>query len=196
MPKNDEGEFELVLGNRQLLSGFFIVVILFGVFFAMGYIIGRHSSAESVAGPPITAVLPPSPAASTPSGNLPPGEAEVVSAAKPEVPSVVVPAEAPAEEPPKVTEAASKAAEEPVAPGLTVPTSGKVYIQVRMGQRPAVGGVIDALKRKGIQAFLAPGPDANTVRVLVGPFEDTSLMAKTRTEVQDAGFKDAFPKRF
>src|SRR5690349_22968156 len=44
MPRNDEGEFELVLGNRQLLSGFFIVVILFGIFFTMGYIVGRHSS--------------------------------------------------------------------------------------------------------------------------------------------------------
>src|SRR5215471_12336499 len=49
MPRNDEGEFELVLGNRQLLSGFFIVVILFGVFFTMGYIVGRHSS--PLAGP-------------------------------------------------------------------------------------------------------------------------------------------------
>ena len=44
MAKNEEGEFELVLGNRQLLSGFFIVVILFGVFFTMGYIVGRHST--------------------------------------------------------------------------------------------------------------------------------------------------------
>src|SRR5437588_12814025 len=44
MPKNETGEFELVLGNRQLLSGFAVVAILFGVFFAMGYIVGRNSS--------------------------------------------------------------------------------------------------------------------------------------------------------
>src|SRR4029079_18473288 len=44
MPRNDEGDFELVLGNRQLLSGFFIVVILFAIFFSMGYIVGRHST--------------------------------------------------------------------------------------------------------------------------------------------------------
>ena len=44
MPKNDEGEFELVLGNRQLISVFLIVVILLGVFFSMGYIVGRNSS--------------------------------------------------------------------------------------------------------------------------------------------------------
>ena len=40
MRNNETGEFELVVGNRQLLSGFFIVVMLFGVFFAMGYIVG------------------------------------------------------------------------------------------------------------------------------------------------------------
>src|SRR5581483_12189253 len=44
MKNNETGEFELVLGNRQLLSGFFIVVLLFGVAFAMGYIVGRNSS--------------------------------------------------------------------------------------------------------------------------------------------------------
>ena len=36
MPKNEDGEFELILANRQLLSVFFIVVVLLGVFFTMG----------------------------------------------------------------------------------------------------------------------------------------------------------------
>ena len=49
MPRNEtaelEGqEFELVLGNKQLLSVFFIVVILLGVFFTMGYVVGRNSA--------------------------------------------------------------------------------------------------------------------------------------------------------
>src|SRR5512138_2758136 len=44
MPKNEDGEFELVLGNKQLLSVFFIVAILIAVFFTMGYIVGRNSS--------------------------------------------------------------------------------------------------------------------------------------------------------
>ncbi len=44
MPRNVDGEFELVLGNRQLLSVFFIVVVLLGVFFTMGYIVGRNSA--------------------------------------------------------------------------------------------------------------------------------------------------------
>jgi outer membrane biosynthesis protein TonB len=46
MPTNEEGEFELVLGNKQLLSVFFVAVLLLGVFFIMGYIVGRNLSPE------------------------------------------------------------------------------------------------------------------------------------------------------
>src|SRR5580658_5449574 len=46
-----DGEKELVLGNKQLISLFFVVVALCGVFFAMGYMIGRKTSA------PVTANL-------------------------------------------------------------------------------------------------------------------------------------------
>ena len=76
MPRNEEGDFELVLGNRQLLSGFFIVVILFAIFFSMGYIVGRHSSPA-----PMTAAANQDPAplrAASPAGP-PPGQAEVVA---------------------------------------------------------------------------------------------------------------------
>src|SRR6476469_5979719 len=85
MPRNEEGEFELVLGNRQLLSGFFIVVILFGVFFTMGYIVGRASSPASLT---TTASATPAPApapaesvpARAPSDGPAPAHAEVVAA--------------------------------------------------------------------------------------------------------------------
>ena len=49
MARNDEGEFELVLGNRQLLSVFFILMVLMGVFFAMGYIVGRNNPSKEAA---------------------------------------------------------------------------------------------------------------------------------------------------
>ncbi len=49
MPTNEDGEFELILGNRQMMSVFFIVVILLGVFFTMGYIVGRNSSPVATA---------------------------------------------------------------------------------------------------------------------------------------------------
>src|SRR5690348_16352369 len=78
MPRNDEGEFEVVLGNRQLLGGFFIVVTLLAIFFSLGYIVGRHSAPEpmnaAAAGQDPVPVRPPSQA------GPPPGQAEVVPA--------------------------------------------------------------------------------------------------------------------
>ncbi len=47
MPRNDDGEMELVLGNKQLLSVLFILVVLLGVFFTMGYIVGRNNPSEA-----------------------------------------------------------------------------------------------------------------------------------------------------
>ncbi|MBI4906961.1 MAG: hypothetical protein HY820_25260 [Acidobacteria bacterium] len=47
MARTEDGEFELILGNKQLLSVFFIVVVLLGVFFSMGYIVGKNSVAPS-----------------------------------------------------------------------------------------------------------------------------------------------------
>jgi cytoskeletal protein RodZ len=38
------GEIEMALGNRQLLSIFFIVVALLGIFFTVGYIVGKSTS--------------------------------------------------------------------------------------------------------------------------------------------------------
>ena len=72
MPRNEDGEFELILGNKQLLSVFFIVVTLLAVFFAMGFIMGRSVNPVAEArkvdnGPsdkPIVVDAKPSPTAS------------------------------------------------------------------------------------------------------------------------------------
>lgn len=44
VPRNEVGEIEMALGNRQLLSVFFIVVALLGIFFTFGYIVGKSAS--------------------------------------------------------------------------------------------------------------------------------------------------------
>src|ERR1700735_1141587 len=46
-----EGEKELVLGNKQLMGLFFVVVALCGVFFAMGYMMGRPSAKTALGNP-------------------------------------------------------------------------------------------------------------------------------------------------
>jgi hypothetical protein len=55
MRNKETGEFELVVGDRQLLSGFFIGVLLLAVVFAMGYVLGQNSPRSSKAADVATA---------------------------------------------------------------------------------------------------------------------------------------------
>jgi hypothetical protein len=208
MPRNDDGEYELVLGNRQLLSGFFFVVVLFGIFFTMGYFVGRHSSAGTVnAGQP-AAQQPPAetasvPASTTAGSSVPePGKAQVMPVdgdAKASEPAVAAPVTTKPVETRPVESAETKsvpAAKPPVLPpppkaaaGSTVtPSPGDIYLQVSAPAPAAAGSVVETLKRKGINAVLAPGPDSTTVRVLVGPLVPADI-PDTRTQLENAGFK-------
>jgi DedD protein len=57
MRKNPDGQLELILENRQLLAVFFVIVGACGVFFSLGYIVGRNTFsgikvAQAAAGAP------------------------------------------------------------------------------------------------------------------------------------------------
>ena len=195
MSTNEEGEFELVLGNRQLLSGFFIVVVLFGLFFTMGYIVGRHSSPAPVSTASAVSQEPAS-AAPNPAAGPPPGQAEVVveQPKQPESPEPVTgtrPATAPPVTPQPTetrhtpTRASSDEVSEP-GPGT--------YLQVAAPKRSAAAGVVESLKNKSIAAVLAPGPNEDTVRVLVGPLDSASI-GKMKMDLESAGFKP-FTKKY
>jgi cell division septation protein DedD len=196
MAKNDEGEFELVLGNRQLLSGFFIVVVLFGLFFTMGYIVGRHSSPTSVSTASAVSQEPvPIP---NPSRGPAPGQAEVVvEQPKPSAPESPEPATGtrPATAPP-VTPQPTVTRRTEASPStfeVSEPVPG-VYLQVAAPKRSAAAGVVDSLKNKSITAVLAPGPNEETVRVLVGPLDSASI-GKMKLDLESAGFKP-FTKKY
>src|ERR1039458_4512932 len=81
----ETGEFELVLGNGQLLSGLFIVVLLFAVFFALGDVGGQNS--------PRSATLPD--AGASPATDRPRPVASQQPAAQPPAAGVETPAQAP-----------------------------------------------------------------------------------------------------
>jgi cell division protein FtsN len=202
MPKNEDGEFEVLLGNKQLLSIFFIVVILLAVFFTMGYIVGRSTNAAGQ--PPRAAVTPYSPGTSPAAGGgfagqapeepkedaaAPPaaGQNESVESAGTQ-PQQQLPSTGPLK-----PAAPPKAVAEPAA--AAAPAAGQVYLQAVAGKRPDAELVASVLKRKGFPVIIAPGPTESVFRVLVGPFADSASMGKTRAELEAAGFK-AFPRRY
>src|SRR5581483_2835119 len=118
MRNNETGEFELIVGNRQLLSGFFIVVLLFAVAFAMGYVVGQNSprsaklaaeaasvtpSGGDTARPaPVAAANAQPPAPTAEGTQAPPSDAAAPpnpDAAKPAEPAATNPAAQPAQPP-------------------------------------------------------------------------------------------------
>lgn len=185
MAKTDDGEFELTLGNRQLLSVFFLVVILFAVVFTMGYIVGRNSlvnagaaaaqkapeaapqRTEPKAVPPVTA----QPAANT---------AETAPAAEAPKPTP----DPPAAPPPETAKPAA----------IVEPVAGQAYLQVAAVRQREAEVIAESLRNKGFAAILGPGPN-ELVRVLVGPMKDSETLARTKTELEAAGFKNPIVRK-
>ena len=84
----ETGEFELVLGNGQLLSGLFIVVLLFAVFFALGYVVGQNSPRSAKLSDATQSTDRPQPVTTPPSTT--PGAAASKSTASPFVTSTTL----------------------------------------------------------------------------------------------------------
>jgi cell division protein FtsN len=187
MPRNEaaelEGhEFELVLGNKQLLSVFFIVVILLGVFFTMGYIVGRNSAPVAVD----TAARKSEPyeRQNAPSAvPTPTAERRPAPVAAPQQQAAVAPApvaQKPIELPP-VT--------------VTQPQVGQTYLQVLAVAKSEAEVLAEVLAKKGFRALVAPGPNDRVFRVLVGPAKDVDDAARLKTDLEAAGFKP-FVKKY
>lgn len=207
MARNDDGEFELILGNRQLVSVFLIVVILLGAFFSMGYLVGRSSqtpaeaskivvdnpqkpagaqqTADTAAAPAPSKPAPVEPVESTRSTASAPSESKPVEEPKAEKPSPTKREEkAKREEPPPVETRPRE-----TKPSTEEPRSGQKFLQVVATSRPDAEIVAETLGKKGFRTTVAPGPNDKTFRVLVGPVGDAAELAETRVRLEAAGFK-------
>lgn len=220
MPKNDEGEFELVLGNRQLISVFVIVVALLGVFFSMGYIVGRNSSpvagaSEAAKSNGDTHAAEPAPTDDSSPASAPDAAAQPTatgaggddsarsqaspSATQPERPADTAQTKRP--EPAQAKEGKPQPFSErdaTPAPGgaLAGQLAGGEYWQVVATTRPDAEIIAEALGRKGFHAVLAPAPKDGVFRVLVGPLADAAAQAQTRTNLEAAGFKNPIMRKY
>ncbi|MGA3094901.1 MAG: SPOR domain-containing protein [Bryobacteraceae bacterium] len=183
MRNKETGEFELVVGDRQLLSGFFIVVLLLAVVFAMGYVVGQnspHSAKADLAAttPPVPAEThppaasgPPPPAAPPPPTEPPAGDASQQAAAEPPPQPTTQPARetAPANPPP------------PATPPAAPPGS---YWQVMACKNPAdAQDLLQTLKDGGMPAFLRTDADKLT-HLVVGPYSDAASKAKAKSDLE------------
>jgi hypothetical protein len=200
VPKNDDGEFELILGNRQLMSVFFIVVILVGMFFALGYWVGRNSSAVPVAEvashrpdtKPVAADVPASPAREATRETAAPAPVDPPK----ETASQQGPATAPAAVPEPVPTVPAKTSSP--AASSAQPESGRTYLQLSAIERDKAEIMVELLRKKSFRAIAAEIPEKPGVfRVLVGPVPEADVN-KIRADLQNASFpgKEAVKRTF
>ena len=203
MPRTDDGEFELVLGNKQLLSVFFIMVILLGVFFAMGYITGRSSAsgaadalkkndtAKSIIvensqrpspSPDTGAQAPAQTVVSAPDTSASTSTQPVAGASQQQDSAASTPART---EPAKPSQRGPESAG---APPLAEPEPGTVFLQVVATARPEAEVIGGTLSKRGYKTRLSQAPNG-MFRVLVGPLKNASEIAGTRSDLEKAGFK-------
>jgi len=197
MRNNETGEFELVVGNRQLLSGFFIIVLLFAVAFAMGYVVGqnspRSSKLEAATATPVPTPVPVQdtgrPAAIPAADTTPPAASPTeAAAAAPASDNAAAPAANP-------TDAAAAAPDSGTDAGGPAALAPGTYWQAIAVPEADAKVIASSLKEKGLPIVLTPAPGPrNLTRVLVGPYTDQQTLGKAKTDLENAGFHPVLRK--
>ena len=190
MTKTNDGEQELVIGNKQLLGIFFVVVVLLSIFFTMGYIIGRNTAN---AGAAQTAAAP-SPSSSRPDAPVE-RSAPTESMSQETAPPVSQPTPTPraVEPPPRQTAPQTQAAvpapeAQPADPTKAAP-EGDLYLQVAAIPRADAETERKVLRERGFPTLIGESSKPGLFRVLVGPFKDLASLHISKDELKKAGFE-------
>lgn len=213
-----QGEKELILGNKQLISLFFVVVALCGVCFAMGYIIGRNSSKPAVAADA------PQPQAAPPAHSQDPEPPRETGEATPDASAASPAAQDPGQvsspaQPAETTSAvangagandqmgtrpgrdvvqparASEAETSLVAASAASQPGGGSYLQVGAVSKVDAENLVRTLKEQKLPALMAESPKKGLFRVLVGPYRQTADLAEAKSRLKTLGFDNAFVQR-
>jgi cell division septation protein DedD len=202
MKNNETGEYELVVGNPQLLSGFFIVVLLFGVAFAMGYVVGQNSPRSAKTQADTAAPVSPQVTTDTRSPAAPavpasPPAADRQAEANPAQPPTGT-TDKPVEAPPQPT--TQPAREVSSAPAVPAPVQAQPaappgsYWQVGAFRLASEAQpTLQMLRDGGMPASLQTGPD-NLVHLVVGPYADRVELSKARSDLERLGIKTMIRK--
>ena len=189
MPSREDEEFELVLGNKQLLSLFFVVVVLFAVFFSFGYTVGftRGQQDRVIAATSNVAAEPEVPDVRIPDTLLEdaPKPQEVLLPAPAAVkPEPLEPAEKPAPPPEKAAAPATPAA----ATGAQIARG--IHVQVAaLRVRSDAQLLVSKLKDKQYPVALYDKGGDGWHRVVVGPFASVNEAKDAQNKMRADGLQ-------
>ncbi len=214
-----DGEHELVLGNKQLLSAFFVVVILLGVFFTMGYFVGKNTATAGFnAGPASAGGTRPDAAGkaldtgSAPEGGPPESTSAAVDPNAASTPAPSAPSAPPPDSRGDATRSDSTRGETKAAPPaatagefgidspsgkketMAQPSSEEMYLQVSAVRRPDADNMVKVLRERGFPALLGESSKQGLFRVLVGPFKSNGEMGHAKADLKSKGFDSIVAK--
>lgn len=192
MPVKDEGEFELILGNKQIIAVFVIVLLLMGLFFSIGFLAGRRSaSAPDTAGKtpadvPITVDATRQQAAAA----EPPPAQEQEKAESPSGRAAAEPEPSQRQQPGKQTQVPSRLF-------VDQPPAG-TYLQAAATQRADAEAMLSyIISKTGLTGYVAPSPKSPELcRVLIGPLSGNEQVADARSKLSALGVANAFPVKY
>jgi len=212
MSSSSDTEREILLGNKHLLTIFFVIAALLGVAFTGGYMVGHGSSDKRAAVAPTTDPAAGSQATSTPPSSVPTLSVNPDSTASDNAaheqpaspPSAITRTaeRAPApEEPPLNPRKSSKSAPaqaETAPPSAEVsPKTGQTFLQVAAVRRTEADALAEVLRQKGFRAHSVQKPGSPDVfRVLIGPVRDTGNLSATRDALRNTGFTKVIVQRY
>jgi len=198
MPVKDEGEFELILGNKQIIAVFVIVLLLMGLFFSIGFLAGRRSASgpetagKTPADVPITvdATRQQASAAEPPPAQEKAESAAGKAAAEPE-PSQ------PQQQPQQQPQEPKKQAQVPSRLFVDQPPAG-TYLQAAATQRADAEAMLSyIISKTGLSGYVAPSPKSPELcRVLIGPLSGNEQIADARSKLSTLGVANAFPVKY
>jgi cell division protein FtsN len=201
-------EKELILGNKQLVSLFFVVVALCGVFFAMGYMVRGNSlkgslstppAADSNAAPadPVKRQQPEQPSATepVPASDVPPSTAPATS--DPQAAGAPAAETRPAQDTPASPIAAPMSvAAKPEERPAGVTDGGSIYVvQVAALARADAESTARTLREQHLPATVASSSKEGLFRVLVGPYHLTTDVANAKARLKTLGFADTIVQK-
>lgn len=200
MPRTNESETEILLGNKQLLGIFFVVAILLGVAFTGGYMVGR-GSIDKATDARIPAAHTPSAAethavpadSSVDEGSTAPATGSAPQSTDSTEPKRALPNTRPLGTP----TARSNAGPAPSSGETFTPERGQTFLQVAAVGRDEAVAIADVLHKKGFRAHAVPKPGSpKFYRVLIGPIRDTADLSSTRDSLRKTGFREVIVQKY
>ena len=202
---------DFVLESRHLVGLFLLLVVIFGVVFTLGYLMGRsqgdtgghvavasntHKPEAPAATPPAAKLnSAPAPASSDTDPAKKNSDWDFYHSADPQAASdhlQQAPKPAPAPKPAQASPSAKSATATKTHPGLGEPLipKGKIMLQVAavLHQDDALA-LAQALQKKKFPAVVLPPSADKYYRVQVGPYADNQSAGNARKDLEANGFK-------